>query len=304
MSTNTQTQVAARQSLDALLEEVTRGKDSLAAFLPANTSPDRFMALARRAVLEQPALSECSAASVLRALRECALSGLELDGKMSTLIVRKSKQGRPTATWDATYRGMTSLALSSGIIRGVEAQVVREADDFSVELGSHAALMHRPRISGARGDVIAAYAIAELSSGAKVIELLTGEDLRRIRALSPAGDRGPWGPWDDEMARKSALRRLLKKLPAGVVPRLLLGATPAPTELRARENASAPTVLPEDAFALECHALERLDLAGSVPELDAAWAQAQVDHQQRGAPIPLAVEARWRELREVLSERQ
>jgi len=299
MNTTAQPPVPARAPLDALLTEVLRAEESLTAYLPEGITPQRFMALARRAVLEQPGLSECSAASVLRALRECAMSGLELDGKSSSLIVRKSKQGRPVATWDASYRGMIALALASGQVRSVEAQVARAADVFTVELGSEPRLIHRPLMTGARGDVIAVYAIADLASGGRMIELLTAEDIARIRAMSPAGDKGPWGPWDDEMARKAALRRLLKKLPAcnvrrtaATIPSLL--AAPAPVTRHTR-------LLPEEEHALECRALEQLSSAGSLPELDAAWSQAQIEFQQRGAHVPVAVEARWHDLRESLA---
>src|SRR4051812_48338021 len=105
MNTTAQEPVSARAPLDALLTEVLRAEESLTAYLPEGIAPQRFMALARRAVLEQPGMAECSATSVLRALRECAMSGLELDGKSSSLIVRKSKQGRPMACWDASYTG-------------------------------------------------------------------------------------------------------------------------------------------------------------------------------------------------------
>lgn len=299
MSNNAQSPMPARANVNSLLEEVSRGEDALAIFLPDGTSRQRFMALARRAVLEQPALAECSGASVLRALRECALSGLELDGKQSSLIVRRRKQGPPVAAWDATYRGMISLALASGQVRNVEAQVVRAADKFAVELGSEPKLVHLPLITGARGDVVAVYAIAELTAGGKMIELLTAEDIARIRAMSPSGDKGPWGAWDDEMARKSVLRRLLKKLPAGS--RRLTPQQPAPALPAAKADPS-PAPLPEESFALECRALEQLNAATSIAELDTAWAQARIEHQQRGATVPLAVEARWHELREHFTE--
>jgi phage RecT family recombinase len=296
---------SARADVNALLEEVSRGEESLTAYLPEGITPQRFMALARRAVQEQPGLAECSATSVLRALRECALSGLELDGKNSTLIVRKSKQGRPMATWDATYRGMISLALASGQVRSVEAQAVRAADVFTVELGSEPKLIHRPLVTGARGDVVAVYAIADLAAGGRMIELLTAEDIARIRAVSPAGDKGPWGPWDDEMARKAALRRLLKKLPASNIRRASPGPripSPGGQRLTARPLRVYAALLPEDEHAMECRALDQLSSADTVSELDAAWTQAQVEYQQRGAAVPLAVEARWRELRESWSE--
>lgn len=305
-NTNSDSPIATRLDVTSLLEEVSRGEASLTAYLPEGTTPQRFMALARRAVQEQPGLADCSAASVLRALRECAMSGLELDGKNSTLIVRKSKQGRPMATWDATYRGMISLALSSGQVRSVEAQAVRAADVFTVELGSEPKLIHRPLVTGARGDVVAVYAIADLAAGGRMVELLTAEDIARIRAVSPAGDKGPWGPWDDEMARKAALRRLLKKLPASNARRSAPGAgisPPGTQRLAARPPGGQAALLPEDEHAMECRALDQLSSADSVSELDVAWTQAQVEYQQRGAAVPLAVEARWRELRECLNER-
>ena len=49
------------------------------------------------------------------------------------------------------------------------------------------------------------------------MEILTAGDIAKIRAMSPAGDRGAWGHWADMMARKSAIRRLLHRLPAGTV---------------------------------------------------------------------------------------
>ena len=60
--------------------------------------------------------------------------------------------------------------------------------------------------------------------------------------------------------------------------------------------------MPEEEHALECRALEQLSNAANVPELDAAWAQAQIEYRHRGAAVPLAVEARWRELRESLTD--
>lgn len=301
----TQSHVPARQSVDSLLEEVSRARESLVAYLPSGIAPDRFEALARRAVQEQPALADCSSTSVLRALREAAISGLELDGRQSTLIIRKSKQGRPVAVWDATYKGMTSLALASGFVRAISAQVVRAADTFRVRLGSDQELVHEPVLTGARGEVVAVYAIAELTTGARMFEVMTHEDLARIRAMSPAADKGPWGNWDDEMARKSVTRRLLKKLPCKIPSRPSLRSSPAMPSAASPRSASQPqSLLPEDEHALECAALERLSAASTIPELDAAWAQAQIEYQQRGAALPLRVEARYHDLREHLAAQE
>src|SRR4051812_41121302 len=98
----TQSPASGRPSVDVMLEEVQRRESDLAAYLPPDVSPERFLQLARRMILEVPGIGECTSASVLKALRAAALSGLELDGTHATLIVRRSKSGPPTVTFDPT----------------------------------------------------------------------------------------------------------------------------------------------------------------------------------------------------------
>jgi hypothetical protein len=141
----------------------------------------------------------------------------------------------------------------------------------------------------------------EMTAGGRMIELLTSEDIARIRAMSPAGDRGPWGTWDDEMSKKAVLRRALKRLPGGsrrVAP--MRSAAMAAATLPAPASASASQLMPEESFALECRWLEQLSAAATVAELDATWQAARIEHQQRGADVPNSVHARWTELREVM----
>jgi hypothetical protein len=105
------------------------------------------------------------------------------------------------------------------------------------------------------------------------------------------------------MCRKSAIRRLLKRLPKGPVRNLdpLAFASPAALPVQSRQAApSAPEITEDEAFALECASLERLRDASSLVELDANWAASLSKYQQRGAELPLRVEATYRELREGL----
>lgn len=292
-----------RTRLDALVEEIESQRQALAVYLPEGHSLERFVALARRAILENPAIADCSANSVLRALRDCALSGLELDGRFSSLIVRKSKKGTPTAKWDPSYRGMIRLALESGFVRNVDSNVVREFDEFHVEQGTEPKLVHRPCILKSRGKPLAAYCIVELTNGAKLVEVLTGEDIERIRALSPAA-AGPWSTWADEMARKAAIRRALKKLPAGSARLLPLHAEPGRGTRTKLERAPLAELLPEELHALECRHLESLADADDSAALGAAWAAVLVDFNQRGAEVPLALEARHRDLAEAMADQE
>ena len=300
----------ARRNIETLLERVDGSRGQLEAYLPEGVNVDRFMALARRTIAEQPELADCSATSVLRALSRCAESGLPLDGQFSSLIIYKSKKGgRPTARWDPSYRGMISLAMSSGFVTEVQSFAVTEHDEFSVELGSEPKIKHVPALLTG-GRIVAAYAWARLRSGRLVIEILGRADLDKIKEASPAGERGPWGSWESQMARKSAVRRLLKKLPASPF-RAVLEASAEPYAMSATvvgpsatHAAIAPpakqATLPEDDNALECKALERLRDANGEAELAGAWAQSQVEHSQAGLEISAAVSNAYQELTEAL----
>lgn len=297
------TAISTRANVESLLAAVEGAKATLAAYLPDGVSIDRFVALAKRQVLDNPRLAECASASVLRALSAAAASGLPIDGHFSTLLVRDSKHGKPSATWDPTFRGMITLALASGFVLDVQSGVVREHDEFTLTEGSSPALVHRRSLLPNHGAVIAAWATAKLRTGGLMVEVLTLDDIARIKAMSPAGDRGPWGAWADQMARKSAVRRLLKRLPAGVV-RLsdpldgtALAERPAVTGL-IEQAPKALEVMPEELHVLECQGLERLHDASDAAQLQVAWLATLAAFQQRGAAIPLKLEAAHHDLRE------
>ncbi|MEM1176041.1 MAG: recombinase RecT [Pseudomonadota bacterium] len=214
--TKQSTSVAQRENLEPLLLRIDSASSQLAEYLPEGASVKRFVALAKRQVALKPEILDCSPRSVLTALGDAASSGLPIDGKFSSLIVRKSKNGPPTVSWDPSYRGMISLALASGQVTDVQSFAVTEQDEFDVNLGTDPKIDHRPALLTG-GRLVAAYAYARLKTGRMVIELLGREDLDQLKKSSPAGERGPWGQWENQMARKSAIRRLLKKLPAAPV---------------------------------------------------------------------------------------
>jgi recombination protein RecT len=283
----------------------------LSSYLPAHVTPARFIALATRAVLDNPDLWDCSSASVLKALAAAAASGLPIDGKMSSLIVRKSKHGKPVAVWDPSYRGMVYLCLESGHVASVEAFAVFKCDHFEVELGTDPKITHRPHLAGDRGPVIAAYATARLKLGGQVREVLGLADLEKIRASSPAAEKGPWQSWPDRMAMKSALRRLLKRLPAADIGTLerarqhVVEHTDSDGAGAYQASIDAPTrrtTDPQDTTDLEARALAAINESGSSEDLGQAWHGIRAEFREFDIDIPLAIEARYHDRREALQE--
>lgn len=174
----------------------------------ASIKPGDLVRLALVAISRQPQLAECSQASILRALMDAATLGIRPGGTMGRgyLVPRKGE-----CCFDPGWRGLCDIAKRSGAVKRIEAHVVRERDHFEVENGTSPTLAHRPCVREPGGAIIAAYAIAWLADGEVQTEVLVRDDLDKIRAMGARN--GPWASWEEEMARKSAVRRLCKYLP-------------------------------------------------------------------------------------------
>lgn len=157
-------------------------------------------------------LRECSPSSIYLGLLACAVCGLEPGAlKGEAYLVPFGGQ----ATFIPGWRGLVKQARRSREIVGITANVVRAQDVFDMDLGTANTIIHKPA-RGDRGDVIGAYAIANLEHGQRELEWMDREDLDRIEKVATSRGRSPaWKDWSDQMQRKSVLRRLCKRLPLG-----------------------------------------------------------------------------------------
>lgn len=203
-----------RGSLKQYLEDPSV-KAKLGEVATANMRADDLVRLALMAASRQPEIAKCSQHSILRALMDAAALGIKPGGLMGRgyLVPRKNRSTNELeACFDPGWRGLVDIARRSGQIKRIEAHVVYEGDDFEMVRSPFTSIRHIPSEEGDPGPIRAAYAIAEFSDGATQIEVLWRRDLDKIRKSS-ASQGGPWSTWYDEMARKSAVRRLCKYLP-------------------------------------------------------------------------------------------
>lgn len=180
--------------------------------------PEEMVRAVLMAVSRQPRLLECTPDSFLRCCMDAAELKIRIGGVQGRgyLVPRYNKKiGAMEACFDPGWRGLADVARRTGQILSISAHVVFEADKFEVEFGLHEDIRHVPCLEANRGKIVAAYAVAKLRDGATQIEVLTKEDLNRIRAVSTSSS-GPWFEWEDEMSRKSAFKRLSKWLPYSV----------------------------------------------------------------------------------------
>ncbi len=180
----------------------------------AAMKPEDLIRLTLLAASRSPDIAKCSRETILRSLLDAAALGIKPGGLMGRgyLVPRKNnKNGTIECCFDPGWRGLIDIARRSGQIRRIEAHVVYEKDSFTVERTPLTVVRHVPCEDPNPGAVRAAYAVAEFSGGEVQIEILYRRDLDKVRKMGANG--GPWSTWYDEMARKTAVRRLCKYLP-------------------------------------------------------------------------------------------
>jgi len=180
--------------------------------LPKHLTPDRFIRVALTAMTRTPKLAECDQESFFAALLTLSQLGLEPDGRRAHLIpFENRKRNCVEVQLIVDYKGLSELAMRSGVVSNIHADVVCENDIFEVDRGE--IKQHSIDFKRARGEVYAAYAICRFKDGSEKAEVMTREEIEAIRKRSRAGNAGPWVTDWSEMAKKTVFRRLSKWLP-------------------------------------------------------------------------------------------
>lgn len=176
--------------------------------LPKHISTDKFIRTTMTAVNSNPDLVNADRRTLLAAATRAAQLGLLPDGREGAIVTfGRNCQFMPM------IGGILKLARNSGEIASIDAQVVCKNDKFSYQPGVDDHPKHEPDWFGDRGDVIGVYAVARTKDGASYVEIMNRKQVDQVRNVSRAKDSGPWKTWWDEMARKTVLRRLSKRLP-------------------------------------------------------------------------------------------
>jgi recombination protein RecT len=188
-----------------------RRATQIAKWVRGGVEPEALVRFALQDMQTTPALRQCTPESIYLALLACAVTGLEPGAlKQEAFLIPYGNVAKFMAGW----RGLRKQAVRSGGVKVIHTGVVYERDVFDYDLGTAAHITHKPAHRD-RGERLGAYAWARLHNGEPQIEWVTTEDLEKIKkfAKSKQSKPGPWDHWEDEMSRKSALRRLAKYLP-------------------------------------------------------------------------------------------
>ena len=193
---------------EAMMKEFARA-------LPKHLTPERLVRVAITAMQENTKLWGCSDRSLVASILQSCQLGLEPDGVLGHAYLIPYA-GR--ATLQIGYRGLIELAHRSGRVSGISAEVVHEKDEFEITLGTERKIRHIPNHEARDKDpgmanIRGVYAVVQFKDGYQDFEYLTFEMVEDIKSNSKAKDDGPWVTHWVEMARKTAIRKLAKRLP-------------------------------------------------------------------------------------------
>lgn len=213
---NAQSQAVTAEQPKTLQGELDVLRPELAKVLPAHVSADKFMRVVMTAIAQSPDLKKADRRSLLTSCVKCAQDGLIPDGREAALVTFWDKKaGVQKAQYMPMVRGILKLVRNSGELQSIVSNVVYEHDEFRYwvdDVGEH--VTHSPNVlADNRGKLIAVYAIAKTKDGGVYVEVMSRGQIEQVRDVSRAKDNGPWASWYDEMARKTVIRRLSKRLP-------------------------------------------------------------------------------------------
>jgi len=184
-------------------------KAQVARALPKHLKADRFIRIACTAIMRTPKLQQCEQVSFFNSLLTLSQLGIEPDGRRAHLIpFENRKRGVVECQLIIDYKGLVELAMRTGQVSYIHADVICDNDVFEYDKGE--IKQHKIDFKKPRGKVYATYAICRFKDGTEKAEVMPMEEIVAIQKRSKAGNCGPWMTDFNEMAKKTVFRRLSK----------------------------------------------------------------------------------------------
>lgn len=185
--------------------------------LPRHMTADKLLRIVATELSRNNKLKLCSAQSLVTAVIQSSQLGLfpdSLAGEAYLIPYENRNKNVIECQFQIGYKGLIKLAYNSAKVDLIEAFAVHENDEFDFYYGTNQYLKFRPNLKN-RGEIYCYYAQARLTSGATPFVVCSIEDIENHKKYSKTAgsSHSPWGTHYDEMAKKTAIRILLKFLP-------------------------------------------------------------------------------------------
>lgn len=196
--------------VDSLKRTLANMETQFKAALPSHVPHKKFIRVIQTAISQNPALVKADRTSFLSACLSLAEKGLVCNGSEASLVMFGDK-----VTPMVMLAGLMKLIRNSGQLLSITSQLIYKNDKFKFFVdGNGEHIEYEPNLFSDRGEMIGVFALARTTDNGVYIEVMTMAEIDKIKKSSRSAGSGPWVTWFDQMAKKSVLRRLAKRLPS------------------------------------------------------------------------------------------
>lgn len=163
-------------------------------------------------------LQRCDPHSIFNAVVNVARTSITLNPvmRLAYLIPRKGK-----CVLEFSYMGLVAMLRDNGCIKSISAHIVYEDEDFDYDVAENR-IYHKPKFAKTEKEhlsreKIGCYSRATLPNGEVVYEFMPMWEIEKVKRMSEGSSSqySAWQTWEDEMIKKSVIKRHFKMLISG-----------------------------------------------------------------------------------------
>lgn len=241
----------------------------------------RFSRILMTLVRQSRGLAECELSTVLGGALTGAALGLDPTPGLDEfyLVPFKDKTGKKLAQFILGYKGMQRLAYQGGCKKIIAREVCKH-DEFEIVYGDSERLIHKPPITGERGEEVGYYVMVTLPDGEKTFYYITKADAQKHATdKSRAHSSGPWQTDFASMAEKTCMRKIFKWLPKSTEAAVAMNKDDGVVSITPEEAKSSEGVL-------EAQVAHVVDIDADIDEAPADAAPVEPEAEDTAEPMP------------------
>ena len=160
-------------------------------------------------------LQKCDPSSIANSILNIARVGSTLNPvmRLAYLIPRKNQ-----CVLEFSYMGLVSLLKSNGCIKSISAHIVFSDDEFDYDIGANH-IHHKPNFAQTEEEhkkrvIVGCYSRAVMPDNSILYEFMPKWEIDKVKRMSDGSSSkfSAWNTWQDEMIKKSVIKRHFKML--------------------------------------------------------------------------------------------
>ena len=196
------------------LNQLQRAVDDIGAALPEKLQGQEHRLISRAALYfgqADAAVRKCTLQSFARCVVQAAEFGLTIDGRLGYAVPFGGD-----LTFIPSWQGLVAVAKRGGAITNCYSDCVVDGDLFDYGFRDASPFLEfSPQVEGrprpTEQNVRAAFSLFTLPGGSRDFEVVSALEIAHVRANAPSKNSPAWKNWFGEMARKTAVRRHMKR---------------------------------------------------------------------------------------------